>query len=324
MQARPASSPASADDRWGAATAAALAPPLQSSDREQYVARYSTQEAAVPLPALPEQQEASEAGLGGGGSGELTGGTGSAELSGLQLHDNPSFLAGSSLADSFDAEAAATARELAEKQQQQQQQQQQHGAEAAAAQQAAAAPARAGAELAGEASGGSLASAAGAGPWQAPEPVGLILLHPGALVLCCSVRLTTCRRCCRRWCSTRRALAAPAPLEVTPLVQEPDKRTCRRAADDPPSLADLSGDVAPKYARVLAHSRLGRRVLRQLLRAELGEVRPTGGQPQARLAGWEPAASSPTALLALRLSCARPCWALQEQQQPACPPPLRR
>ena len=32
---------------------------------------------------------------------------------------------------------------------------------------------------------------------------------------------------------------------------------------------DLSGKAAPKYARVLAHSRLGRHKLRQLLRTDL-------------------------------------------------------
>lgn len=53
---------------------------------------------------------------------------------------------------------------------------------------------------------------------------------------------------------------------------------CRGAASafgPPPACltAELSGRVAPKYARALAHSRLGRRVLRSLLGTELGDVR---------------------------------------------------
>lgn len=155
--------------------------PLQSSDREQgQGTRYSTQEAAVQLPALAEQQEWEEQAAGQSSSGQAGGVLEEAEagLLGLDLHDNPSFLA-----DSFDAEAAAAAHTLADEQQRQQE-----GAAASAPEPAVVQEAAGGGspEVTAEACGRSLESSGG-GMWQAPKPVGLILLHPGAPRVCCCV-----------------------------------------------------------------------------------------------------------------------------------------
>jgi hypothetical protein len=74
---------------------------------------------------------------------------------------------------------------------------------------------------------------------QMPEPLGLVLLHPGKPSAISTLLLFSTDVCCK----------------VFSLV-----------------CADMSGFVAPKYMRVLANSRLGRRVLRSLLRTEVGEV----------------------------------------------------
>lgn len=81
------------------------------------------------------------------------------------------------------------------------------------------------------------------GAWCTPEPTGLILLHPGTQGSFLSRSAALVKRT-----SSCSHLAAPA------------------------GAADLSGCVAPKYATALAHSSLGRRVLRSLLRTEVGEV----------------------------------------------------
>lgn len=44
----------------------------------------------------------------------------------------------------------------------------------------------------------------------------------------------------------------------------------------PADHAELAMQVAPRYTHVLANSRLGRRMLRRLLRTEVGEVRSVG------------------------------------------------
>ena len=153
------------------------------------------------------------------------------------------------IADSFDAEApaaaAAAAAAAAERASQQEEvvaphaprQREQEGG-------ACAAPdvlmAQASGSLGSEGAGGGLAM---------PEPVGLVLLHPGAPCWLPAARPAPsheprqprlCCRLCGGVCRVPAACALPPPLA-----------------------SDLAGNSAPKYARVLAHSRLGRRVLRR-------------------------------------------------------------
>lgn len=106
--------------------------------------------------------------------------------------------------------------------------------------------------LAAQASG-SVGSEAG-GLWALPEPVGLVLMHPGAwLWLAVAAH-------CWLWAWPCRAVCPQAPAcaeAASAYCWAPLTRTR-------PSLhADLSGHTAPKYMRVLAQSRLGRRVLRR-------------------------------------------------------------
>lgn len=82
-------------------------------------------------------------------------------------------------------------------------------------------------------------------------------------------RRMACGRCRRRpaWsCCTQVGclLGLASPTQPGSNASRPNLHACRAPlACRPPPPADLSGSCAPKYARVLAQSRLGRRVLRR-------------------------------------------------------------
>ncbi|KAL4458374.1 hypothetical protein ABPG75_013239 [Micractinium tetrahymenae] len=181
----------------------------QTSDREQWEYRqYGSQEGAAAAaargPGQWQQQQQQQGQRANQASERDT--SGGADPA-VELQDNLPGLAGSSFDEAAAAgQAPAASSHLPPPSQQWPQQAAQQAQQQVPGQQVLAA---AGTQHDGAAEEVEEAESA----WRAPEPVGLVLLHP-----------------------------------------------------------DLSGDVAPKYARVLAHSRLGRRVLRSLLRTEVGEV----------------------------------------------------
>ena len=300
-------------------TAATVPPPaaVQTSDREQWEARryssqggrrYSSQgggsgaslqwprRTTTGEPALALSDDGAEA-------AEAAAADSDDQL--LELHDNPSFLAGSTDGEAFRRAGEQARQQSAGEEVEQQPLEGRSGLAGAAVhaqlhargeergeqqQNELRAGAAAALEEGSERGDGSLQQEAeAASHWQAPEPVGLVLLHPGGqsrgtsctscLLLCHACSLAqACKQQPRAW---QRVLchAPPLPPSVWPCRTPPAVVPTHPHA----APADLSGSLAPKYARVLAHSRLGRRVLRSLLRTEVGEVRWGAGGGGRRL-----------------------------------------